>query len=188
MWCRTTGLKRLRKNIEFKKQGSDLSNDAAPILLCLKDSFEGHFCLMYNDAMTEQADIHKAGAVLLDGKGNFLVTRAAGKDIFVAPGGKLEEGESVLDALAREMMEEVRVEVNTETAEHLGTFQAVAAGNESKIVEMDVYLIHDSTGQPVPSSEIEEIMWVNTHTEGVPIGSIFEHDVMPLLKQRELIE
>jgi len=143
---------------------------------------------MYNTGMTEKVDIHKAGAVILDGHGNFLVTRAVGKDIFVAPGGKLEEGESVLDALAREMMEEVQVVVNTETAEHLGTFRAVAAGSESRMVEMDVYLIHDSTGEPVPSSEIEEIMWVNTHTEGVPIGSIFEHDVMPLLKQRELID
>jgi 8-oxo-dGTP diphosphatase len=138
--------------------------------------------------MTEKVDIHKAGAVLLDGQGNFLVTRTAGKDIFVAPGGKLEAGESVLKALAREMMEEVQVEVNTDTAEHLGTFRAFAAGNESKVVEMDVYLIKDSTGVPVASSEIEEIMWVNSKTQGVPIGSIFEHDVMPLLKERELID
>lgn len=138
--------------------------------------------------MTEKVDIHKAGAVLLDGHGKFLVTRAVGKDIFVAPGGKLEAGESVLQALAREMIEEVQVEVNTDTAEHLGTFRALAAGNESKVVKMDVYLIKDSSGVPVASSEIEEIMWVNSQTQGVPIGSIFEHDVMPLLKERELID
>jgi 8-oxo-dGTP diphosphatase len=138
--------------------------------------------------MTERVDIHKAGAVLLNGKGQFLVTRAVGKEIFVAPGGKLEPGESVLQALAREMMEEVQVEVDPKTAEHLGTFRALAAGNESKIVEMDVYLVNHSSGEPTASSEIVEIMWVDSQTQGVPIGSIFKHDVMPLLKERGLIE
>lgn len=137
--------------------------------------------------MTEHVDIHKAGAVLLDGAGNFLVTRSAGKDIFIAPGGKLEAGENALQALAREMMEEVQVEVNTDTAEHLGTFTAIAAGQESKVVEMEVWLVRDSSGNPTPSSEVDEIKWINSQTQGVPLGSIFEHDVMPLLKERGLI-
>lgn len=138
--------------------------------------------------MTEQADIHKAGAVLLDGAGHFLVTRLAGKDIFIAPGGKLEAGETALQALAREMMEEVQVEVNTDTAEYLGTFRALAAGQNDKVVEMEVYLVRDAKGEPVPTSEVEEIKWINTQTEGVLLGSIFEHNVMPLLKQRNLID
>lgn len=137
--------------------------------------------------MTGQADIHKAGAVLLDGKGNFLVTRSADKDIFIAPGGKLEKGETALQALAREMVEEVQVEVNTDTVEHLGTFRAIAAGQENKVIEMDVYLVHDSSGEPTPTSEVEEIRWINSQTKGVLLGSIFEHDVMPLLKERGLI-
>ncbi len=138
--------------------------------------------------MTEKVDIHKSGGVLLDGAGHFLVTRAIGKGIFVAPGGKPEGDETSLEALAREMMEEVKVKVNTDTAEYLGTFRAPAAGNESKIVEMDVYLIRDSSGMPIHTSEVEELKWVNTQTHGVPIGSIFEHDVMPILKQRGLID
>lgn len=137
--------------------------------------------------MTKQADIHKAGAVLLDGLGNFLVTRSVGKTIFIAPGGKLEVGETALQALAREMIEEVQVTVNTDTAEHLGTFTAVAAGQESKIVKMDVYIVRDSTGIPIPTSEVEEIRWINSQTQGIELGSIFEHDVMPLLKERGLI-
>lgn len=137
--------------------------------------------------MTEQANIHKAGAVLLDGSGNFLVTRSKGKNIFIAPGGKLETGETALQALARELMEEVQVKVDTDTAEHLGTFTALAAGQESKIVEMEVYLVRNSTGEPIPSSEVEEIRWINSRTKGIELGSIFEHDVMPLLQERGLI-
>lgn len=138
--------------------------------------------------MTETVDIHKAGAVLLDGKGNFLVTRAEGKDIFVAPGGKLQKGETLLQALVRELMEEVQVEANPNTAEHLGTFRAVAAGQETKIVEMDAYLVHDWSGTPSPANEIAEAKWINSQTQGISLGSIFEHDVMPLLKERGLID
>lgn len=137
--------------------------------------------------MTEQVDIHKAGGVLIKDR-HFLVTRARGKDVFVAPGGKLEPGESAVVALIREMMEEVQVEVKEEDVEPIGTFQAQAAGNESKLLEMEVFLIRNSLGDPVSSSEVEETMWVNTQTTGVKLGSIFEHDVMPKLKEMDLID
>jgi 8-oxo-dGTP pyrophosphatase MutT (NUDIX family) len=137
--------------------------------------------------MTEHVDIQKAGGVFIKDR-QLLVTRAKGKDVFVAPGGKLEGNETAIQAIVREMMEEVQIDVDASTLEGLGTFRAQAAGNESKVVEMEVFIIRDAIGEPIPSSEIEEIAWVNSRTEGIPLGSIFEHDVMPLLKQRDLID
>lgn len=141
----------------------------------------------YTVDMTEQADIHKAGGVLIKDR-CFLVTRAYGKDVFVAPGGKLESGETAIAALIREMTEEVQVKISPTDLEPIGTFYARAAGNESQMLEMDVFLIKSSQGEPSPSSEIEEIMWVNTQTTGIKLGSIFEHDVMPRLKAMDLID
>jgi 8-oxo-dGTP pyrophosphatase MutT (NUDIX family) len=137
--------------------------------------------------MTKKADIHKAGGVLIKDR-HFLVTRAKGKDIFVAPGGKLEDGETAVGALAREMIEELQLDIRDTDIVPLGTYSAQAAGNESKSLEMDVFLIGDVNGEPIPSSEIEEIMWVNTKTKGVNLGSIFEHDVMPKIKAMDLID
>lgn len=137
--------------------------------------------------MTEKVDIHKAGGVLIRDR-RFLVTRAYGKDVFVAPGGKLESGETAITALIRELMEEVQVEISAENTEPIGTFHAQAAGNESKTLEMEVFLVRNWQGEPEPSSEIEEIMWVNTQTSGISLGSIFEHDVMPKLQQMNLID
>lgn len=137
--------------------------------------------------MTTQIDIHKAGGVILKDR-HFLVTRSAGKDIFIAPGGKLEKDETPIDALAREMREEVQIEIDTTNLETLGTFFAEAAGKENQMLQMDVFIIHDFDGEISPSSEVEEIRWINTQTNDVEIGSIFEHDVMPLLKQRDLID
>lgn len=137
--------------------------------------------------MDKQPDIRKAGGVIIKNR-RFLVTRAQGKDIFVAPGGKLELGETAIQALQRELMEELQLRVNEEDVEPIGEFTAQAAGDETKIVRMEVFLVNSLSGEPTPAGEIEEVMWVNSQTTGAPIGSIFEHDVMPLLKQRDLID
>lgn len=138
-------------------------------------------------AMKQNVDIYKAGGVIIRDR-HFLVTRSAGKDIFIAPGGKLEEGETAVQALVREMEEEVQVIINPVTLEVLGTFTALAAGREGVTLQMDVFVIHDFKGEIKPSSEVEEIKWVNTQTTDVLMGSIFEHEVMPLLRDRDLID
>lgn len=134
-----------------------------------------------------QTEIHKAGGVIIKDR-HLLVTRSTGKDIFIAPGGKLEADETAIQALVREMREELSVSINSSDLEYLGTFFAIAAGKENVKLRMDVYTIGGFTGELIPSSEVEEMKWVNTQTEGVVLGSVFEHDVIPLLKQRDLID
>jgi len=56
--------------------------------------------------MKRPIDIHKAGGVIIQNR-KFLVTRSVNKTFFIAPGGKLEGNENSIQALAREMMEEV---------------------------------------------------------------------------------
>lgn len=133
------------------------------------------------------ADIRKAGGVLIKDR-HFLVTKSFGKDIFVAPGGKLEQGESGVQALERELMEELNIKIDTNKIELIGTFYAEAAGQDGVTLEMQVFRINNYEGEIVASSEIEEIKWINTQTVGIEIGSIFLHDVMPLLKQKNLID
>jgi len=137
--------------------------------------------------MKRPIDIHKAGGVIIQNR-KFLVTRSVNKTFFIAPGGKLEGNENSIQALAREMMEEVQVCINTQTLENLGSFVAKAAGKEDKVLQMDVFIIHDYDGMPTPSNEVEEIKWINTKTTEIDLGSIFEHEVMPILKERNLID
>jgi 8-oxo-dGTP diphosphatase len=150
----------------------------------MKDFRKEVFC--YDEGMTNHIDIHKAGGVIIKDR-HFLVTRSVGKDIFIAPGGKLENEETAVEALVREMSEEVQINIDPSTLEVLGTFTAQAAGKEDKTLRMDVFIVHDFNGEIQPSSEVEEIRWINTETDDISVGSIFEHEVMPLLKQRDLI-
>lgn len=137
--------------------------------------------------MNQKIDIHKAGAVIIKDR-HFLVTRSIGKDIFVAPGGKLEPGETSKQSLVRELQEELDIAIKEIDLEHIGTFTAQAAGNESKTVQMEVFFFNGHIGDPKASREVEEIIWVNSKSKGVKLGSIFEHEVMPLLKEKGLID
>ena len=136
--------------------------------------------------MNNEVDIQKAGGVIIRNR-QFLVTRSVGKDVFIAPGGKLEPGETMIQALQREIEEEIQITINPATLESLGSFRAEAAGKKDVIVEMEVFLINDIEDEPRPSNEIEEIRWIDSQTKDITLGSIFEHDVMPILKQRDLI-
>jgi len=118
-----------------------------------------------------------------------LVERSEGKEFFIAPGGSVEEGENPIQALIRELKEEFNIEVSEDDLEEFGTFTAPAAGQEHRTVVMEVFMVKNWSGDIVPSSEVEEILWITSDIpKGIKVGSIFEHNVIPKLKQLNLID
>ncbi len=130
-------------------------------------------------------DIHKVGGILVRDK-KLLICRPRGKTYFIAPGGKIEAGESVEECLKRELMEELGIAF--ERMELFGVFYAPAVGAEDKMLRMDVYLVPEWSGEPTASREIEELAWVDSEqTSNMEIGSIFAHDVIPRLNKEQYI-
>ncbi len=140
--------------------------------------------------MSEGKDGHiykAAGIVIQDRK--LLVERSKGKEFFIAPGGSIEEGETEKQACVRELKEEFDIEVAEEDLEEFGRFEAAAAGQEDRIVHMAAFTVRRWLGEPTPRSEVEEIAWVTSANEqNLPLGSIFEHEVIPRLKSQNLID
>lgn len=138
--------------------------------------------------MKRQIDIHKAGGIILKNR-KFLVERSKEKKFFIAPGGSIEEGETPKQALVRELMEEFQIKITEDNLEEFDTFFAPAAGQEDKYLQMDVFVIKDWVGEPTPDNEVEEIRWINSQIPaGIQVGSIFEHEVLPRLKEQDLID
>lgn len=134
------------------------------------------------------SDIHKAAGIIIRDK-KLLVERSEGKDFFIAPGGSIEEGETPKQALVRELMEEFQIVVRENDLVEFDTFRAQAAGQEHRIVKMEVFVVNSWEGEPTPDNEVEEIRWITSAPEkGVKIGSIFEHEVIPRLKTDNLID
>jgi 8-oxo-dGTP pyrophosphatase MutT (NUDIX family) len=134
-------------------------------------------------------DIYKAAGIIIRNR-RLLVERSKGKDVFVAPGGKLEPGETPRQAVMRELEEEFRLHITEEDLREFGTFYAEAAGshNAGKKLRMDVFMVA-TAGEIRPDNEIEEIRWISSDIpEDIEVGSIFAHHVLPQLKEQGLVD
>jgi 8-oxo-dGTP diphosphatase len=133
-------------------------------------------------------DIHKAGGIIIRDR-HLLIERSRGKEIFNAPGGKLEAGETAKQALIRELYEEFQIDVAESELDTFGTFYAQASGQEDKSLRMDVFTVKGWRNEIIPDNEIEEIRWVRSKdVAALPIGSVFKHEVIPRLKNQGLID
>jgi 8-oxo-dGTP diphosphatase len=92
--------------------------------------------------------------------GRILCARSRGKDVFYIPGGKLEAGETELDALLREVKEELAVDLVPETVRSFGTYQAQAHGQGDGVAVVMSCYTADYQGAPSASGEIEELDWL----------------------------
>ena len=91
-----------------------------------------------------------------------LGVRSKGKDTFYTPGGKREGNETNEQALARELKEEITIDLIPNTLTYLETFTAQAHGKpEGVMVEIKCYS-GEYTGELKPQSEIEEIGWLSS--------------------------
>lgn len=104
--------------------------------------------------------IHIAAALLLGPDGRTLLVRKRGTRAFMQPGGKIEAHEQPVQALARELEEELGLRIDPAQARHLGQFSAPAANEPGFTVQAEVFLL--SIDAPVsPAAEIEEVCWID---------------------------
>lgn len=105
------------------------------------------------------------GAVVVRDDGHVLLVRrgqpprAGGWSL---PGGLVELGESLDDAIRREVREECGIEI--EVGPLVGTFQLIERDSSGRVrfhyVVLD-YLAHYVNGVTRSSSDVEEVAWVN---------------------------
>jgi 8-oxo-dGTP pyrophosphatase MutT (NUDIX family) len=96
------------------------------------------------------------------------------------PGGKLHDSESHLDALSRELDEELGCTLRAGSDKFLGTFQAPAANESGCIVEASLYRVRVD-GVIRPAAEIEEIAWVDPGAApAIELAPLTREHVLPL--------
>ena len=74
------------------------------------------------------------------------------------PGGKVETGESLYQALFRELQEELNISVNDATI----WFEDTMSYSNGMIYHVSFYSINSFEGEPV-NTEFQEIRWINVH-------------------------
>jgi 8-oxo-dGTP pyrophosphatase MutT (NUDIX family) len=125
-----------------------------------------------------------AAAIVTDPKGRCLLVRKAGSTAFMQAGGKLEPGESALDALTRELHEELGLELDESAAEYLGVFRAEAANEAHTLISAAVFALQTSA-ELEPRGEIEQLLWID-RLDGITVelAPLTRDELLPLWASR----
>ena len=120
--------------------------------------------------------------VIRDAEGRVLTVRKRGTGAFMLPGGKREAGESDLEALSRELFEELGCDLAA--ADHLGTYDAPAANEPDTRVYGAIYLARVE-GPIAAQAEIEELLWLDpSRPPQVRLAPLLQHHVLPRVAER----
>jgi 8-oxo-dGTP diphosphatase len=131
--------------------------------------------------------VHVAVGVISDGGTGILVARRAQDahqgGLWEFPGGKVEAGETVQEALRRELFEELAIEVR-----NCAPLLLIEHDYADKSVVLDVWWIdafdgepHGCEGQPLRWADVAELRGLEFPAANVPIVSAIEQRILASL-------
>ncbi|MDM1293205.1 NUDIX domain-containing protein [Sphingobacterium sp. N143] len=94
--------------------------------------------------------------------GELLMVRKKGSLYFQLPGGKMAIGEEQEETLARELKEELQLDVSNIDLQFIGKHITEAVNEPDTLVEGNIYLIRLKEKYAfIPYEELEEVQWIN---------------------------
>lgn len=132
------------------------------------------------------AEILKIGLAITDAR-RLLVVRKKGTVRYILPGGKPESGEDDLQALVREIDEELGCRLDRNTVAFLGCFSDLAAEMVNTTVTIRLYAAQ-LMETPHPRSEIEQIKWFSPDTDSdTLLAPSLQNKIVPFLCARGIL-
>lgn len=99
--------------------------------------------------------IYTAGLVVVQDR-KLLLAFSKNKQAWYLPGGKIDAGETAVEAMQREVQEELNILIPVEELKWYYHITAPAFGEVDMVMEQDCFL-HELRQEVVPSAEIGEV-------------------------------
>ena len=131
--------------------------------------------------MTQPNILKIASALITNTSGAFLTVRKKGSIYYMMAGGKIERGETPMQALQRELQEELDLVVNSQDIKALGTHQTQAANEANTLVQATIFHIEIEDRHFQPCAELEEVRWLTEEDYyQVPLAHLLLEFSLPL--------
>lgn len=126
--------------------------------------------------------IHVVAALITDPQGRMLTVRKARTEMFMNPGGKPEAGESAVQALVRELHEEVGLAVSAHDTTFIDTFTVAAANEPGFDIRAEVFRLRLDSPDHTIGAEIVESQWIGPRRPGdTPLAPLAIEHLLPIL-------
>jgi 8-oxo-dGTP pyrophosphatase MutT (NUDIX family) len=127
--------------------------------------------------------IRIAAALIDDGAGALFLVRRRGTRAFMQAGGKIDPGETALQALARELGEELLFAPARGELAPLGTFSAPAENEPGRTVEAALFHLRTPRRPFRIAAELEEALWIPIdEAERLPLAPLTRRHILPLAR------
>ncbi len=112
--------------------------------------------------MNEAQILQIAVAIIINSQNKMLVVQKQSSTYYQLPGGKIEVDEEAIDALCRELKEELNLPLAKEQLNLLGIHEAKAVNEVGKTVRGYVFKVDISETQQdlKPHAELKEVHWL----------------------------
>nr|WP_209905375.1 NUDIX domain-containing protein [Brachybacterium sacelli] len=114
-----------------------------------------------------------------------LAVRKRGTGSYMQVGGKLEPGETALEAAVREVAEEIGVHLDPRDLEPLGEFEAVAANEPDTLVRSTVFSCRTELPEPLAvRAELADHRWIRVDEPGTGarLAPLMVEHILPALR------
>jgi len=132
--------------------------------------------------LSSSKNIEIVVAVIADANGRILMVRKRDTKALIHPGGKRRPGERALDTLARELREELGVELLRPSVRRLGLFEERAANEPGRRVCAEAFAAKIA-GTPRPQAEITELLWIDPRRPPQNIAPMSRRHILPAWRQ-----
>ncbi len=125
-------------------------------------------------------------ALALIRENKVLMAKNFGIDKYFIPGGKFKENENDIEALTREIKEELSVDIIKNSIKYFGTFEDIASTHPDSTIQVKLYF-GEVSGNLKPNSEVEKLSWFGKNDDWEKLGTVAKTKIMPALVQKGLV-
>jgi len=124
-----------------------------------------------------------AAALIDDPRGRVLLVRKRGTTFYMQAGGKIELGELAVEALLRELREELEFVPPVGNAVFLGTFHCQAANEPDHMLEAHLFHVRAAEEDFQIGAELDDVLWVEVDAaDHLPLAPFTRDYVLPLAR------